>query len=168
MSYDKSIAFSKLSSQRVWSRTFYSNFKYLLVFLKLSVCYRRLVPNLPSTSMLLFVFPVIMCLEGSSRTLLNPKVHCRIHKRPPPVPNSEPQYIRWSPSHFLKTLFNIIVPSTPTSCTWYDFFAFYHQNALSTSPLPYTCHMPLLSHPSCFDHLNNMCCIFQNIILFVM
>jgi len=85
---------------------------------------------------------------------------------PPPVPNSElQQYIRWSPNHFLKSLFNIIVPSTPRSSTWYAFIAFSHQNPLSTFPVPYTCHMPLLSHSSCFDHLKNIWCIFQIIIL---
>ena len=29
-------------------------------------------------------------------------------------------------------------------------------NLLSTSPVPYTCYMPLLSHSSCFDHLKNI------------
>ena len=102
------------------------------------------------------------------RSLWKPKVHCRNHKRPPPVPNSEPQqYVRLSPSHFLKTVFNNILPSTHRSSTWYIIMGFSHQNPLCTSPVPHTCHIPILSHPSYFDHVINIWCRFQSIILLV-
>jgi len=96
------------------------------------------------------------------RSLWNPKAHCYIHKRPPPVLNSEPQqYISCSPSYVLKTHFNIILPSTPMSSKWSIFIGFSHQNLLCTFSVPHPCHMSLLSHPSCFDHVNNIWCRFQ-------
>jgi hypothetical protein len=41
-------------------------------------------------------------------------------------------------------------------------------SVLCTSPITYTCHMPLLSHLSCFHHVSNVSCRFQIIILLVM
>jgi hypothetical protein len=50
----------------VWSKARSSNFYYLLVFFKLSICHRHLLLHVPFISILPSVFPVIMCLEGSS------------------------------------------------------------------------------------------------------
>jgi len=91
------------------------------------------------------------------RILLNPKVHYRIHKFPPPVPTLSRLDSFYAPtSHYLKTHLNIILQSTSGSSKWSLFLRFPHQNSVHTFTLPHKCHLPRTSHSSLFDHPNNI------------
>ena len=85
----------------------------------------------------------------------NPKVHHRIHKIPPPFPilsQIKPDHA--SPSHCLRIVFNIILPSTPRSSKWWLSLRYPHQNPVCTSPVSHTCHISHPFHSSWSDHPN--------------
>jgi hypothetical protein len=61
--------------------------------------------------------------------LYNPKVHCRIHKHPPPVPVLSHIYLVHAlTSHFQKVRINITFPFTPGSSKWSLSLKYPHQN----------------------------------------
>ena len=90
------------------------------------------------------------------RILLNPKVHYRTHKCPPPVPIlSQLDPVHIPTSHFLKIRFNIIILSTPGSPKCSLSLRFPHQNPVFATLLPHTRYMPRPSNSFWFYHPND-------------
>ena len=55
-----------------------------------------------------------------------------------------------------KIHFNIIFPSNPRHSKWSLSFRMLHWNPVCTYSWPHMCHMSCISHPSLFDHLNDI------------
>ena len=91
------------------------------------------------------------------RISLNPKVHYRTHKRPPPVPIlGQPNPVHIPTSHLLEIHPNIIHPSTPRSPQWSHSFRFPHQDLVHPPLLTNTLHMTRPSHYSRYNHPHNI------------
>ena len=87
----------------------------------------------------------------------NLKVHCRTHKRPPPVSIlGQPNPVHIPTSHLLEIHPNIIHPSMPRSPQWSPSLRFPHQDPIPPPLLTHTCHMPSPSHSSRFYHRHNI------------
>ena len=85
------------------------------------------------------------------RILCNPKVHYRVHKRPPPASILSQINPIHPLTHFLQIHFNIIIPSMPGSCKLSPSLRPLRKNSVCSPPLPHTCYIlrpsPWLYHP---------------------
>ena len=88
--------------------------------------------------------------------LWNPKVHYRIQKYLPCVPNlNQFDPVHTPTYHFLKIHLNIILPSMPGSTKWSLSLMFPHQNPVYASPPSHVLHA-LSSSFFRFYHPNNI------------
>jgi hypothetical protein len=89
--------------------------------------------------------------------LWNQKVHCRVHKIPPPTSIlSHMNQIRTLQPYFPKISFNIVLSSTPRSFKWSLSFRLSSQNFVRISHLPNSCQMVCPCHLPLFDDPNNI------------
>ena len=95
--------------------------------------------------------------QDMPRISRNPKVHCRTHKCPPPVPIlGQPNPVHIPTSHLLEIHPNIIHPSMPRPPQRFLSLRFHHQDPIHPPLLTRTRHMPSPSHSSRFYHPHNI------------
>ena len=80
--------------------------------------------------------------QATTRIVWNPKVHYRLHRRPPPVPILSQINPVHAPFPLLEDPFTLYPPK------WYLSFRYPHQNPVYTYSLPHTSCMPHPSHSS--------------------
>jgi len=129
-----------MNNSAVW----YSRLTYLLTYL---ITYLLTYSMVQSPSWEANWFAASQEIPSISR---NPKVHCRTHKRPPPVSIlGQPNPIHTPTSYLLQIHPNIIHPSTPRSPQWSISLRFLHQDPIHplSSPIRATCpaHLILLN-----------------------
>ena len=91
------------------------------------------------------------------RISLNPTVHCRTHKRPPPISIlGQPNPVHIPTFHLLEIHPNISHPSTPRYPQWSPSLRFPHEDPIHPPLLPHTRHMSNPSHSSRFYHPHNI------------
>ena len=89
---------------------------------------------------------------------MEPEVHYRIHKFPPPAPIlNQLDPVHTLTTHFLKIHLNIILPSTPGSPKCSLSLRFPHQISVQAFPLPHTRYMSRPSHSSLGGVLSPLC-----------
>ena len=113
--------------------------------------------NTPWCRVLLQKLTGLQLVKKFPAFLWNPKVHYRIHKRPPPVHvMGQPNPVHIPTSHLLEIHPNIIHPSTSRSPQWSLSLRFPHQDPIRPPLLTHMRHMPSPSHSSWFYHPYNI------------
>ena len=127
-----------------------------------SVLNPMLTPLLTPWSRVFWEANRLSASQEISRILCNPKIHHRIHKCPPPVPDLsqlDPAHI--PTSHFVKIHLNIIVPSNARVSQVVSFPWVSPPKAVYASLRPHTRYLPRPSHSFRFYDPNSIRWIVQ-------
>jgi hypothetical protein len=99
----------------------------------------------------------LLSLSKNSLSLWNPKVHYRVHKRPPMDPNlSHTNPVHPIDPYLPKVQLNVVLPPTSRSSQLSPPFVPPNQNPANTSPLLHVCYMSRPPHPPWFKYPKNI------------